>query len=33
MYRIVRWCVIVGLCYLTVHSIPSVARYIKMRSL
>ncbi len=33
MYRLVRWCVIVGVGWLTIHSLPSLARYIKMRSL
>ncbi len=33
MFRFIRWCLIVGLAYLAVESLPDLARYLKMRSL
>ena len=33
MYRLVRWCVLVALAWLTVRSLPSVARYLRMREM
>lgn len=31
--KALRWCAIVGTCWLVVRSLPSVARYLRMRSL
>jgi len=31
--RFVRWVVLVALAWIVVHSIPSVARYFKMREM
>jgi len=33
MYRFVRWCVLVGAAYMTVRSLPSLARYLRMREM
>jgi hypothetical protein len=30
--KVLRWCVLVGACWLTVRSLPSVARYLRMRA-
>lgn len=32
MYRIVRWFVLVGFAWAVVTGLPSVARYLRMRS-
>ncbi len=33
VYRMLRWGVIVGAAWLAVASLPSVARYLKMRAM
>lgn len=33
LYRMVRWVVIVGLAWMVVNSLPSLARYLKMREM
>jgi hypothetical protein len=30
--KAVRWVVLVGLCWLVVNTVPSLARYLRMRS-
>jgi hypothetical protein len=32
MVKAVKWLVLVGLCWAVVNSLPSLARYLKMRS-
>jgi hypothetical protein len=31
--KVVRWCVLVGLCWLVVASLPGLARYLRARAL
>ena len=33
MLRLIRWVVLVATAWLVVHSLPSVARYFKMREM
>jgi len=33
MVRMIRWVVLVGAAWLAVHSLPSLARYLKMREM
>jgi uncharacterized protein DUF6893 len=33
MYRLVRWVVLVTVAWVVAHSLPSLARYLKMRSM
>jgi len=33
LYRSVRWCVLVGLAWAALVSLPGMARYLKMRSM
>jgi hypothetical protein len=33
MYRLIRWVVLVSIGWLVVHSLPSVARYLKIREM
>jgi hypothetical protein len=33
MSRLIRWLALVGLCWATVRSLPSLARYLRMREM
>jgi hypothetical protein len=33
MYRLVRWVVLVGVAWTTARSLPSLARYMRMRNM
>jgi hypothetical protein len=33
MYRLIRWVVLVLFAWIVAHSLPSIARYLKMRSM
>jgi len=33
MYRMLRWCVLVGVAWVTVDNLPGLARYLRMRAM